>query len=76
MKNINQLKSIVLLAILNVYSYGYANEHNNETNNEENNQAQEKEVESEIKPQYESTETFIPTETISEDLSVPFPVDI
>lgn len=26
--------------------------------------------------QVEDTETFVPTETISEDLSVPFPVDI
>jgi hypothetical protein len=74
----NHTKKILLtVAILLAAITGYSDEHeeNDVSTNSETTQ-QQIETAPQSSDQSEGTEAFIPTESISEDLSVPFPVDI
>jgi hypothetical protein len=73
------LKSILtLIAFLLMFSISLADQHDKPSENQTTG------IEEEERPpeqpsrgnNNESTDAFVPTETISEDLSVPFPVDI
>lgn len=69
-------KALFLSGILLAFSTGIADEHNTETSPQSNAQNEQAPPAPATENNDESTNSFVPTESISEDLSVPFPVDI
>jgi hypothetical protein len=74
------IRNILLTMVLQLLTCtGFSEEHEEDIElMETETAAQATESSPQIEPedQAEGTETFVPTEEISEDLSVPFPVDI
>jgi len=67
---------ILLLSMPMVFSAGLADEHESATMPEDNTQNNQETAAPAEDTKNRATDAFVPTETISEDLSVPFPVDI
>ena len=74
------IRNILLTMVLQLLTCtGFSEEHEEDVELIETEaavQETESSQQTETQNQAEGTETFVPTESISEDLSVPFPVDI
>jgi hypothetical protein len=70
------LKTILFSITMLVLTAIFADEHGPDTTQENNVENQQVTTTPAQEKKEDSADAFIPTETISEDLSVPFPVDI
>jgi hypothetical protein len=75
-KNISPIKIALLIFLLVAQGTLFADQHD-ASNTEEQAEAQSNQPQPTTTQENQtSADSFVPTETISEDLSVPFPVDI
>lgn len=74
MKNLSRIIFFILIFLSS--TTGYTDEHDSKEELQENPQNEKNDISDNEQNKNKPVDSFIPTENISEDFSVPFPIDI